>query len=214
MGLKNWDKFELNINCKKYIVFQRNVVLKTKVTNNELRSFFFYFENDSSVNNYSSNVSNCDYGTCMTLQSFCGKKFSDIIKWNNSFNSEWCFNGLFLRIFNHFSKHKYDVGIIRIELQRILLKSDLPISLRPYRTSPQQKKKVNSQVRTLLESGLVKESNSSYSARVTLVMKNDEGEKTRLCVDYQSNNSEFKSKKCIILCGWCVSVIALFHLMC
>ncbi|GBO29185.1 hypothetical protein AVEN_124672-1 [Araneus ventricosus] len=40
-----------------------------------------------------------------------------------------------------FSKDKYDVGALRLEPQRIVLNSDLPISLRPYRTSPFEEKK-------------------------------------------------------------------------
>ncbi|GFW54894.1 retrovirus-related Pol polyprotein from transposon 297 [Trichonephila clavipes] len=63
-----------------------------------------------------------------------------------------------------FSKDKYDVGQLRVEPQRIILKSDLPIHLRPYRTSPIQGKEIKGQVEKLLQAGLIKESTSPYSA--------------------------------------------------
>ncbi|GFT57402.1 transposon Ty3-I Gag-Pol polyprotein [Trichonephila clavipes] len=66
-----------------------------------------------------------------------------------------------------FSKEKYDVGQLRVEPQRIILKSDLPVHLRPYRTSPIQEKEIKGQVEKLLQAGLIKESNSPYSAPVT-----------------------------------------------
>lgn len=100
-----------------------------------------------------------------------------------------------LRNYEHiFAKHKYDVGNIRIELQRIRLKSDLPISLRPYRTSQKEQTEINSQIQKLLEAGLIRESNSPYSAPVTLVMKRDEGKKNRLCIDYRKLNSIVKNE--------------------
>ncbi|GBN62389.1 hypothetical protein AVEN_139002-1 [Araneus ventricosus] len=40
-----------------------------------------------------------------------------------------------------FSKDKFDVGALRLEPQRIVLNSDLPVSLRPYRASPVEEKK-------------------------------------------------------------------------
>ncbi|GBM53127.1 hypothetical protein AVEN_191317-1 [Araneus ventricosus] len=43
-----------------------------------------------------------------------------------------------------FSKDKYDVGALRVEPQRIVLNSDLPVSLRPYRTSPVEEEKIES----------------------------------------------------------------------
>lgn len=78
-----------------------------------------------------------------------------------------------------FAKHKYDAGNIRIEPQRLslelLLKSDLTICLRPYRTLPLEETEINTQIQSLLKSGLIKESNSPYSAPVTLVIKCNEG---------------------------------------
>ncbi|GFV80681.1 retrovirus-related Pol polyprotein from transposon 17.6 [Trichonephila clavipes] len=78
---------------------------------------------------------------------------------------------------------------LRVEPQRIILKSDLPVHLRPYRSSPIQEKEIKSQVEKLLQAGLIKESNSPYSAPVTLAFKRDEGKKTRLCIDFRKLNA-------------------------
>ncbi|GBM24573.1 hypothetical protein AVEN_157836-1 [Araneus ventricosus] len=58
-----------------------------------------------------------------------------------------------------FSKDKYDFGALRVEPQRIVLNSDLPVGLRPYRTSPVDEQEIKSQVEKLLQAGLIKESN-------------------------------------------------------
>ncbi|GFU28618.1 integrase catalytic domain-containing protein [Trichonephila clavipes] len=73
-----------------------------------------------------------------------------------------------------FSKDKYDVGQLRVEPQRIILKSDLPVQLTPYPTIPIQEKEIKNQVEKLLQAGLIKESNSPYLAPVTLAFKRDE----------------------------------------
>ncbi|GFU57685.1 retrovirus-related Pol polyprotein from transposon 17.6 [Trichonephila clavipes] len=73
----------------------------------------------------------------------------------------------------------------RVEPQRIILKSDLPVHLRPYRTSPIQGKEIKGQVEKLLQAGLIKESNSPYSAPVTLAFRRDEGKKSRLCIAFR-----------------------------
>ncbi|GFY25814.1 transposon Ty3-I Gag-Pol polyprotein [Trichonephila clavipes] len=55
---------------------------------------------------------------------------------------------------------KYDVGQLRAEPQRIILKSDLPVHLRPYRTSHIHGKEIKSQVEKLLQAELIKETDS------------------------------------------------------
>ncbi|GFX35573.1 integrase catalytic domain-containing protein [Trichonephila clavipes] len=62
---------------------------------------------------------------------------------------------------------------LRVEPQRIILRSDLPVHLRPYHTSPIQEKEIKGQVEKLLQVGLTKESNSPYPAPVTLAFKRD-----------------------------------------
>ncbi|GFU70581.1 retrovirus-related Pol polyprotein from transposon 17.6 [Trichonephila clavipes] len=52
-----------------------------------------------------------------------------------------------------FPKDKYGVGQLRIELQIIILKSDLPVHLRHFCTSPIQEKEIKGQVEKLLQAG-------------------------------------------------------------
>ncbi|GFW62359.1 retrovirus-related Pol polyprotein from transposon 412 [Trichonephila clavipes] len=92
-----------------------------------------------------------------------------------------------------FSKYKYNVGQIRVEHQRIILKSDLPVHLRLYRTSPIQEKAIKGQVEKLFQAGLIKESNSPYSDPVTLAFKRDESKNTRLCIDFRKLNALCKA---------------------
>ena len=46
-----------------------------------------------------------------------------------------------------FAKDHYDVGTIRIYPQRVRLTSDLPVSSRAYKTSPEQQEKIDNQIR-------------------------------------------------------------------
>ncbi|GBM71611.1 Transposon Ty3-I Gag-Pol polyprotein [Araneus ventricosus] len=91
------------------------------------------------------------------------------------------------------SDDKYDAGTFRVEPQRIVLNSDLLVSLRPYRTFPVEEQEIKSQDEKLLQAGLIKESNSPYSSPVTLAFKRDEGKKTRLCIDFRKLNVLCKS---------------------
>lgn len=91
-----------------------------------------------------------------------------------------------------FARNRYDVGRVRWEPQRIILTSELPISLRPYRASPRDNAEIQKQIQELLEAKLIKESCSSYSSPVTLAYKKGEG-KTRLCVDYRRINAITKT---------------------
>ncbi|GBO14722.1 Transposon Ty3-I Gag-Pol polyprotein, partial [Araneus ventricosus] len=88
---------------------------------------------------------------------------------------------------------KYDVGELRVERRRIVLNSDLPVSLRPYRTSPIEVQEIKSQIEKLLQAGLIRETNSPYSAPITPAFKRDEGKKTRLCIDFRNLNALCKS---------------------
>lgn len=91
-----------------------------------------------------------------------------------------------------FARNRYDVGKVRWEPQRVILTSELPISLRPYRASPRDNNEIQKQVQELLEAKLIKESCSSYSSPVTLAYKKGEG-KTRLCIDYRKINAITKT---------------------
>ncbi|GBM90491.1 hypothetical protein AVEN_157636-1, partial [Araneus ventricosus] len=61
---------------------------------------------------------------------------------------------------------KSDIGKDRAALQRIVLNSDLQVSLRPYRTSPIEEQEIYLQVEELLQAGLMKLSNSTYSSPI------------------------------------------------
>ncbi|GFU68327.1 retrovirus-related Pol polyprotein from transposon 17.6 [Trichonephila clavipes] len=91
------------------------------------------------------------------------------------------------------SKGKYDVGQLRVEPQRVIFKSDLPVHFRPYCTSPIQEKEIMVQVEKLLQAGLIKESNSPYSAPVTFAFKREEGKNTRLFLDFRKLNALCKA---------------------
>ncbi|GBN09004.1 Transposon Ty3-I Gag-Pol polyprotein [Araneus ventricosus] len=105
-----------------------------------------------------------------------------------------------------FPKNKYDVWKIRIEPTRINLTSDLPISQRAYRTSATEEVETIKQVKNLLATGLIKESNSCYSSPVPLAYKRDEMKKKleehyahfeqifKIC---EEENIKLKFSKCV-----------------
>lgn len=190
LGLRECKLFELVIDCRNCCVFQDGVKLRNVHNANYLFTSFHIIpsntkkliqnqgnkvpntptncQNSVNINNFNHNVhvqgvnSNCFQDN--PLESILGR-YADV-----------------------FSKDKYDVGKIRVEPQRIRLKSDLPISMRPYRTSIHEEQEINQQVQALLKAGLIQDSNSPYSAPVTLAFKRDEGKKTRLCVDFRDSH--------------------------
>ena len=62
-----------------------------------------------------------------------------------------------------FSKSKYDFGKIRMELQKIHLTSELPISFQAYRTISKEEIGIKKQIQNLLQADLIKENFSPYS---------------------------------------------------
>lgn len=93
-----------------------------------------------------------------------------------------------------FAKSKYDVGQFRNEKCHIPLINDNPICLRSYRHSVSDNQKINTIIEELIRSGLISESTSPYSFPVVLANKKDEGEKTRLCIDYRKLNQITKTE--------------------
>ena len=65
-----------------------------------------------------------------------------------------------------------------MELQRIHLTSELPISLQGYKTSPKEEIELKEQIQNLLNTELIKESCSPYSAPFFLCLREMVGKKT------------------------------------
>ncbi|GKC60648.1 hypothetical protein Tco_1088246, partial [Tanacetum coccineum] len=64
-----------------------------------------------------------------------------------------------------------------------LIPNTLPISIRPYRHPPSQKDAVELMVKELLESGVIRNSQSPFSSPIIMVKKKDGS--WRMCVDYR-----------------------------
>ncbi|XP_071738959.1 uncharacterized protein [Rutidosis leptorrhynchoides] len=91
--------------------------------------------------------------------------------------------------------HKYqDIFVVPTQLppkrscdHKISLKPDTqPINLRPYRHSPTQKDAIEDMVKELLDSGVIRSSQSPYSSPIVLVKKKDGS--WCMCVDYRELN--------------------------
>lgn len=78
--------------------------------------------------------------------------------------------------------------------RRIVLKDDTkPINLKPYRYQSVQKNVIEKMTQELLDSGVVRNSNSSFASPVVLVKKRDAT--WRMCVDYrQLNDATVKNR--------------------
>lgn len=87
-----------------------------------------------------------------------------------------------------FAKNNSDIGRVTNEICRIQLLDDTPINLRPYRHSDADNQTINKITEELLQTGLISRSSSAYSFPVILTNKKDDGQKTRLCVDYRKLN--------------------------
>lgn len=81
-----------------------------------------------------------------------------------------------------------ELGRTSISEMHIKLQDDVPISYKPYRLPYTEKLVVRNLVNELLDSGIVRESNSSYASPIVLVKKKN-GE-YRLCVDYRALNKK------------------------
>ncbi|GBM63775.1 Transposon Ty3-G Gag-Pol polyprotein [Araneus ventricosus] len=186
LGMPELSKYDITIDCSKQKICQNGKNLN-KSQNDKNHS------NDKNKQNISLHISECKQ-----INSHCSQTTEDQVNPPQSVTENKCelrkeVKDIIKNFDSVFSKDKYDVGALRVEPQRIVLNSDLPVSLRPYRTSPVEEQEIKSQVEKLLQAGLIKESNSPYSSPVTLAFKRDEGKKTRLCIDFRKLNALCKS---------------------
>ncbi|GKB92246.1 putative mitochondrial protein [Tanacetum coccineum] len=71
-----------------------------------------------------------------------------------------------------------------------------PINIRPYRHPPTQKDAIESMVKELLDSGVIRHSQSSFSSPVVMVKKKDGS--WRMCIDYRQLNKQNVKDKFLI----------------
>ncbi|GBM10301.1 Transposon Ty3-G Gag-Pol polyprotein [Araneus ventricosus] len=186
LGMPELSKYDITIDCSKQKICQNGKNLN-KSQNDKSHS------NDKDKQNVSLHISECKQ-----INSHCSQTTEDQVNPPQSVTENKCelrkeVKDIIKNFDSVFSKDKYDVGALRVEPQRIVLNSDLPVSLRSYHTSPVEEEEIKSQVEKLLQAGLIKESNNPYSSPVTLAFKRDESKKTRLCIDFRKLNALCKS---------------------
>ncbi|GFV22790.1 uncharacterized protein TNCV_1317421 [Trichonephila clavipes] len=123
LGLPELSKFNLTIDCSHLQIKQNgNIVNKINKYKNE-QKYYLHINKETYVTPPHSQISE-DQNVLpqIVIKNRC--ELREILPHYNSF----------------FSKDKYDVRQLRVEPKRIILKSDLPVHLRPYRTSPIQEK--------------------------------------------------------------------------
>lgn len=82
-----------------------------------------------------------------------------------------------------------------------------PVSVRPYRYSPELKDEIGKQVQEMLATGVIQPSTSAFSSPVLLVKKKDGS--YRFCVDYRYLNVLTLKSKFPIPVLWACSILCL-----
>ncbi|GKD79059.1 reverse transcriptase [Tanacetum coccineum] len=77
-----------------------------------------------------------------------------------------------------------------------LIPNTPPISIRPYRHPPNKKDAVELMVKELLDSGVIRNSQSPFSSPIVMVKKKDGS--WRMCVDYRKLNKKIVKDKFLI----------------
>ena len=96
---------------------------------------------------------------------------------------------LLVRYSKVFAQEKGEVGRITTEKCHLRLSDNMPITCRAYPVTQKDKKIMRQHIDELLNRHLIEKSTSPYAFPVVLVDKQDEGAKTRLCIDYRKLNN-------------------------
>lgn len=86
-----------------------------------------------------------------------------------------------------FASSLREIGTTNLGEMHIKVTSDKPVNRKPYRLAYSEKEVVTKKVQELLDSKIIRESNSEYASPIILVKKKN-GD-YRLCVDYRALNS-------------------------
>lgn len=128
IGLPHSNLFKLNINCVRMQIFQNNK--KVPLMDN--------FHSMSSLNSLHLSESNSNVPENETVRIFYRSDEPEFIEATANVQSFHSVNDKFPALLSKyagiFERDKYDVEYVNIDSQRIHLISDLPISLRLYRT--------------------------------------------------------------------------------
>lgn len=90
---------------------------------------------------------------------------------------------------NAFAKNITELGCTDVIAMDIVeTTGSVPVSLKPYRASPSDRRIISTTLREWREAGIISDSTSSYASPVLLVNESS-GEK-RLCVDYRRLNQQ------------------------
>lgn len=87
-----------------------------------------------------------------------------------------------------FAKDKFDIGKVRSKEAEIKLIRNEYVTSRPYKYSIPDDNEIRSQIKTLLQAGIIEESDSPFASPVTLAYKKEDGKKSRLCIDFRKLN--------------------------
>lgn len=88
---------------------------------------------------------------------------------------------------NYFSSGEGELGLTHSGERRVQLMKDVPVYYRPYRLSYSKREHVHNKVKTLLNSGVIREYNSDYASPIVIVTKKGGG--VRMCVGYRALNA-------------------------
>ncbi|GBN47965.1 hypothetical protein AVEN_84123-1 [Araneus ventricosus] len=134
LGMPELAKYDITIDCSQQKISQNGKNLNKN-------------KNDENKQKVSLHISECK-----EINAHCSQTTEDQFNLSQSVTANKCelrkeVKDIIKNFDSVFSKHKYDVGALRVETQRIVLNSDLPVSLRPYRTSSVEEQEIKVRLR-------------------------------------------------------------------